>query len=149
MAAAALTSQVWRAAPSLCVFVLHYWNVYSLSERRSKLAALRSNTLLTERSPGKYSNARWICISKTARSFFLYSFPSIWKNGSLLTAERWLFELSTRGRITTKCFFKKKNYPTILCATNTPPALVLSFVCWPNPPRFQHGRPLFSMHLPT
>lgn len=83
MVAAALTLQMWCATQSLRVFVLHYWNVYSLSEWFSKLAALHSNTLLTERSPGKYSDTRRICISETARSFFCTPLPLIRKNGSL------------------------------------------------------------------
>lgn len=47
------------------------------------------------------------------------------KKQNKTTTKSMVFVLCTGGRMKTKCF---KSYTTILCATNTPPAIVLSFV---------------------
>lgn len=105
-AAAPSTSQIWSAAPSprVCASLLKRLQSVrtALGARCSELAAGRSKTLLTERSPGKYSDTRRFCISETARVFF-FSLPPQFVQipvcfGKKKTAiKRRLFELATGG----------------------------------------------------
>lgn len=118
----------------LRVFVLHYWNVYSLSERPLELAAqssllatVRSKTLLTERSLGKYSDTRRFCISETARAFFFPSRPNSHKSRFALA--------------------KKKRQSNNGCL-NWPPEASQSR-SFPRPTGIQHGRAFISMQLLT